>query len=914
MNSANTSLSRPQDIYNSGQDGFIDDCLPSLKLSLPSRLISKSSIITTPNKKIAELTKSSILNSSEKSVKTPTMIEKIPKTDILQGCVAFVETWQEGGKYNRSHIFAKMLIRMGAKIEHDFNKDKKLTHLIFKDGRKVFLKKAQQRSVKVVSCNWVEKCRITQTWVQEKPYIFNPHGYKPPKFRESCTFEEKLRRKEVRRKKQSKKNKERKARGEKLFEELLLADGKSPADVPKRKVIAMNTPFKKYQSPMQIKPNHVYETPNYKLQEAMKRIKNGRSCFTPGTDSGDDSKSFDYDKFTNLDIETLKVDDRFSADSNMEFTCLDRNPTIIKNKNHTSNQTKSRSWECSNDSNQQSSLQLSLHWSDVKTNEKNINSSKVLNKISPKSSSIVGIEDSLSRSRRIQSTYNCENLEEVLKEKCISEEDCSQDSSISLHDSENSSVLKTNCKNSLTSRKKRSCLLPPSSSKSLLTNEKSTKQETRSLTQKRNFNNIGSNLRKPAMEQNCGDASPILKSASKRSKAVRKLCDDLINYPASQLINPINHSLSSTPLHVNLRDRKKLRRSVRSKKFKQISSNEKVNEVTGDLSILHKSKQNSFDNLQSALEKIERCKLNDENSTYVYSVDNTYPSRISDDISLFSLNLENKTENLCSFNRDKNIQNNKYKLSKNVNVEGKAIYSSNISSQSSCKSIQSSEYATNNSFEDFISPETRKKQQRAKNKAAKYAVCIRVSQNIRIQLKQITKKLGGSLKRRLLLDDDTTHMVTDETSYHKEIAMACCRGLWVLKPEWLFDCEKQNKFVTPERYELELVCNQQNRLARMKLASYARDGWYQQIFCDITAYVESSVDHNVIKLLQLCGGNTSSNIKSVDVCIGSKNFKFDNQNMFQDVPSKPWVCADWVYKCVYYGQIIPHSTYQQTLK
>ena len=43
---------------------------------------------------------------------------------------------------------------------------------------------------------------------------------------------------------------------------------------------------------MQIKPNHVYETPNYKLQEAMKRIKNGRSCFTPGTDSGDDSKSF----------------------------------------------------------------------------------------------------------------------------------------------------------------------------------------------------------------------------------------------------------------------------------------------------------------------------------------------------------------------------------------------------------------------------------------------------------------------------------------------------------------------------------------------------------------------------------------------------------------------------------------------
>lgn len=58
--------------------------------------------------------------------------------------------------------------------------------------------------------------------------------------------------------------------------------------------------------------------------------------------------------------------------------------------------------------------------------------------------------------------------------------------------------------------------------------------------------------------------------------------------------------------------------------------------------------------------------------------------------------------------------------------------------------------------------------------------------NCRVRLKRITKKLGGSIKKCLLLDDDTTHMVTDETTYHKEIAMACCRGLWILKPEWVF--------------------------------------------------------------------------------------------------------------------------------
>jgi len=261
-------------------------------------------------------------------------------------------------------------------------------------------------------------------------------------------------------------------------------------------------------------------------------------------------------------------------------------------------------------------------------------------------------------------------------------------------------------------------------------------------------------------------------------------------------------------------------------------------------------------------------KLKDKTNSSASSVNQIFSSN-HDDNSLISWSLKNESRNLCSFNR-----------------------------------------ATNNSFEDFVSPKTRKVQQQAKNKAAKYAICIRVSQNNRVQLKRITKKLGGSIKKCLLLDDDTTHMVTDKTTYHKEIAMACCRGLWILKPEWLLDCEKQNKFLSPERYELSLVCNQQNRLSRMKLASYARDVWYQQIFCDVTVYVESSVDHNVIKLLQLCGGNTSSNITSVDICIGNKNFHFNKQH--QHLQCKPWVCANWVYESVYYGQMMPHSTYQQT--
>ena len=56
-----------------------------------------------------------------------------------------------------SCIIDLIIIKINFKVENDFNKDKNLTHLIFKDGRKIYLKKAQQRRVKVVSCSWVEK-------------------------------------------------------------------------------------------------------------------------------------------------------------------------------------------------------------------------------------------------------------------------------------------------------------------------------------------------------------------------------------------------------------------------------------------------------------------------------------------------------------------------------------------------------------------------------------------------------------------------------------------------------------------------------------------------------------------------------------------------------------------------------------
>ena len=67
---------------------------------------------------------------------------------------------------------------------------------------------------------------------------------------------------------------------------------------------------------------------------------------------------------------------------------------------------------------------------------------------------------------------------------------------------------------------------------------------------------------------------------------------------------------------------------------------------------------------------------------------------------------------------------------------------------------------------------------------------------INVTAKTCLKVTAKSIKKCLLLDDDTTHMVTDETTYHKEIAMACAEaGKMIL-------CEKPLAMNTAEGEEM----------------------------------------------------------------------------------------------------------------
>ena len=59
------------------------------------------------------------------------------------------------GTENRSKAVCRELINMGASVEPKFTNE--VTHVIFKDGKKSTVDKAQKRGVFVVSVLWVDR-------------------------------------------------------------------------------------------------------------------------------------------------------------------------------------------------------------------------------------------------------------------------------------------------------------------------------------------------------------------------------------------------------------------------------------------------------------------------------------------------------------------------------------------------------------------------------------------------------------------------------------------------------------------------------------------------------------------------------------------------------------------------------------
>lgn len=95
---------------------------------------------------------------------------------VLKGICAFVEVWSSSRTENYSKAFEQQLLDMGAKVSKTFNK--RVTHVVFKDGHSTTWRKAQDAGVKTVSVLWVEKCRETGVRVDESlfPAVYNNDG------------------------------------------------------------------------------------------------------------------------------------------------------------------------------------------------------------------------------------------------------------------------------------------------------------------------------------------------------------------------------------------------------------------------------------------------------------------------------------------------------------------------------------------------------------------------------------------------------------------------------------------------------------------------------------------------------------------------------------------------------------------
>ncbi|XP_042679328.1 microcephalin isoform X3 [Centrocercus urophasianus] len=95
---------------------------------------------------------------------------------VLKGICAFVEVWSSSRTENYSKAFEQQLLDMGAKVSKTFNK--RVTHVVFKDGHSTTWRKAQSAGVKIVSVLWVEKCRETGVRVDESlfPAVYNNEG------------------------------------------------------------------------------------------------------------------------------------------------------------------------------------------------------------------------------------------------------------------------------------------------------------------------------------------------------------------------------------------------------------------------------------------------------------------------------------------------------------------------------------------------------------------------------------------------------------------------------------------------------------------------------------------------------------------------------------------------------------------
>nr|CAB3263702.1 microcephalin [Phallusia mammillata] len=253
------------------------------KIPKPLRLLENNgsafnSAVSTPNSPLTPLAHRFHVDCDSPSP----FIQSIPESNILSDCVVFCDVWSRNGTDNASSLYNRILDRMGAIVTKKFTKFDPITHFVFKSGHKHYVEKAQKRGIKIVSCVWVERCRVTQTKVDEAEFLVDVTNYKPPKkFREMQPLypEEEKERWEKKEKRRMKREEKLEAKKVQFISPLVLPNSEGFGQ--QHNVLAQDTPYI-YNSPFQfVRPNFVSETPDDYIQKKIQRMKEGRPIFSP---------------------------------------------------------------------------------------------------------------------------------------------------------------------------------------------------------------------------------------------------------------------------------------------------------------------------------------------------------------------------------------------------------------------------------------------------------------------------------------------------------------------------------------------------------------------------------------------------------------------------------------------------------
>ncbi|XP_051507452.1 microcephalin-like isoform X2 [Myxocyprinus asiaticus] len=93
------------------------------------------------------------------------MTERSISTAVLKDVVAYVDVWSASRMEDYSDPFIQQLQDMGAEVSKTLNKQ--VTNVVFKHGRPSTWKKAQKMGVRIVSVQWVARCKESGEHVDE---------------------------------------------------------------------------------------------------------------------------------------------------------------------------------------------------------------------------------------------------------------------------------------------------------------------------------------------------------------------------------------------------------------------------------------------------------------------------------------------------------------------------------------------------------------------------------------------------------------------------------------------------------------------------------------------------------------------------------------------------------------------------